>query len=133
MALFITVALVWSIVWAINHRSGLTLLLQQKIVTINIVNQGSARIIFSNAQPTNEIIYEMKSHWYPLLELNPDLFIGKIVKKPFHDYVKIHGIRYLGHFTITLLLALVIFGVFLKYTPKISFKKIKKKQTTPVL
>lgn len=126
IALFIAITLVWTIAWVWNASSDITLLLQQKIVTINIANDGSAKFIFSNAQPHHEIVYEMKSHWYPLLESNTTYFIGKTVKKPFEEYVRIKSIHLLSHFSITVLLPLAIFGVFLKYTPKIGFDKIKK-------
>ena len=51
---------------------------------------GAVRFVFSNAQPHNEIIYEMKSVWIPKLETQPEIFVGQEIAKPYETYLQQH-------------------------------------------
>lgn len=59
----------------------------KKTVTVTLKDGGQARFVFSAAQPHNEIVYAMKTHWMPELEAHPSAYVGQTADSPLDDYV----------------------------------------------
>jgi hypothetical protein len=88
----------------------------KKVVTISIKNTGQVRLIFSAAQPENEIVYTVKSQWYELLESAGADYVGREIDTPYRDYVRTQWHKILPIYTaVTLALAiLLIFWIYCK-------------------
>jgi hypothetical protein len=116
--LFFIFSLACVIGWCYVHYHKITILLQKKTVTVHIINQAPVKVSFSNAQPHHEIVYEMKTEWYPLLELQPQQFAGKHYHKPYYTYLKEKTIGLLWNFLFTVMVPLLVFGGIVLRRPK---------------
>jgi hypothetical protein len=67
----------------------------KKKVTVTLGSQGKVVVIFSNAQPHNEVIYEMKTDWATRFEQQPQAYVGQSINTPYVDYVAQHRPRIL--------------------------------------
>lgn len=63
----------------------------KKKVTVTLGSQGKVVVVFSNAQPHNEVIYEMKSDWIPRFERDARSYIGQTITEPYDNYVSHHS------------------------------------------
>jgi hypothetical protein len=82
----LALSLLWLAMVAYVAREEMTPIYVKKKVTISIHGAASAGFVFSNEQPHNEIIYEMKSEWIPRLEASLEDYRGKVITTPYDTY-----------------------------------------------
>ncbi len=79
----------------------------KKKVTVTINGAGAVAFIFSDGQPHNEIIYEMKSDWVPRLEAAPADYVGKVITTPYETYLTTHVVKLVGVYLIAAIVPIV--------------------------
>jgi len=84
----------------------------KKNVTITIKDKGQVKFVFSAAEPDNEVIYTMKTHWTPLLEASPMTYVGQVIDTPYQDFKQRALLRTVPvHVALGLLPVLLSFGL----------------------
>jgi hypothetical protein len=94
------VCFVWVVAVSLLAYQALAPVLVKKRVTITMQGQGVVQLMFSNAQPHNEIVYLVKTQWTPKLEAAPQVFVGQTITLPYDTYLQEHCqavlVRYLS-------------------------------------
>lgn len=106
------ISVLWFAAVAGSAYSRLAPVWVKKNVTIAIKNTGQVRVVFSAAEPDNEVVYAMKTQWIPLLETSPSQFVGQVIDTPYQDFRQRALLRTLpGHLALGLMPVLIGFGL----------------------
>lgn len=114
-------ALYWLALFFVSYQEIQPIYVKKK-VTLSLHGQGAFTVIFSNAQPHNEVIYDMKTTWAPRFENAVASHVGKVSQEPYDVYVREQEGRirskYLQFATLPMLLVLLIWGIYLTVSRK---------------
>lgn len=84
---FALLTLVWCIVWGYQAYNHIAQAVPRKVVTLTLSQVGSAKFVFSAAQPENEIMYEMRVNLAPQMAASPERFVGLSYSQPYADFL----------------------------------------------
>jgi len=87
LPLTVVLALAWAGLWLYQGYARLAPALPRKVVTLQLQNAGTAKFVFSAAQPDHEVLYEMRAVLAPRMEADPAAFVGQRYEAPYQDYL----------------------------------------------
>lgn len=85
---FALLSVVWCIVWGYQAYIHIAPAVPRKVVTLTLQQLGTARFVFSAAQPENEILYEMRAILAPQMTASPERFVGLRYEQPYADFLR---------------------------------------------
>lgn len=100
---FSLLILLWLAALGFAASSALGPLLAKKRASVSVGGQAPVRLVYSQAQFDNEVIYDVKTRWEPRITQDARAYSGQVITEPYDRFVRARMARLLANY---LLLAL---------------------------